>query len=151
MCTSLCVGIHFHFPLKELEIELLICAVCLDLPGGLVVKNLPANPVDQGLIPGWGRSPGEGNGNPLQYSCLGNPMDREAWGDTVTGLQGAGHGLATERTCCWLCLRNCQASSQFGVTLHSHQQYLRIPAVLQLSEHLVLSYFNHLRALIAFP
>ena len=37
---------------------------------------------------------------------LGNPMDREAWGDTVTGLQGAGHGLATEHTCRWLCLRN---------------------------------------------
>ena len=38
---------------------------------------------DPGLIPGSGRSPGEGNGNPLQYSCLGNPMDREAWWATV--------------------------------------------------------------------
>ena len=44
-----------------------------------MVKNLPANAGDPGLIPGSGRSPGEGNGNPLQYSCLGNPMDREAW------------------------------------------------------------------------
>ena len=44
-----------------------------------VVKNLPANPGDTGLIPGLGRSPGEGNDNPLQYSCLRNPMDREAW------------------------------------------------------------------------
>ena len=46
----------------------------------LVVKNLPANAGDTrdvGLILGLGRSPGEGNGNPLQYSCLGNPMDRE--------------------------------------------------------------------------
>ena len=42
-------------------------------------KNLPANAAEAGLIPGSGRSPGEGNGNPLQYSCLGNPMDREAW------------------------------------------------------------------------
>ena len=49
-------------------------------PGGSVVKNLPANAGDAGdtsLIPGLGRSPGVGNGNPLQYSCLGNPMDRE--------------------------------------------------------------------------
>ena len=45
-------------------------------PGGAVVKNLPANAGDSGLIPGWGRCPGEGNGNSLQYSCLENPMDR---------------------------------------------------------------------------
>ena len=44
----------------------------------LVVKNTPANSGDIGLIPGLGRSPGEGNGNTLQYSCLGNPMNREA-------------------------------------------------------------------------
>ena len=43
--------------------------------GSLVVKNLSANGRDSGSIPGWGRSPGEGNGNPLQYSCLENPMD----------------------------------------------------------------------------
>ena len=52
-------------------------------PGGTVIKNLPANEGDVGLIPGSGRSPGEGNGNPLQYSCLGNPMDRGAWRGTV--------------------------------------------------------------------
>ena len=46
--------------------------------GGTVVKNLPANARDAGSIPGLGRSPGEGNGNPLQYSCLGNPTDRRA-------------------------------------------------------------------------
>ena len=48
----------------------------------LVVKNPPANAGnvrDLGLIPGWGRSPGGGHGNPLQYSCLENPMDRGAW------------------------------------------------------------------------
>ena len=44
-----------------------------------MVKNLPANVGDVGLIAGSGRSPGEGNGNPLQYPCLGNPMDREVW------------------------------------------------------------------------
>ena len=52
-------------------------------PGGSVVKNLPANAGDTSLISGPGRSPGEGNGNPLQYSCLENPLDREAWEATV--------------------------------------------------------------------
>ena len=47
-------------------------------PGGSVVKKSPANAGDQGSIPGLGRIPGEGNGDPLQYSCLGNPMNREA-------------------------------------------------------------------------
>ena len=52
----------------------------------LVVKNLPGNSGDvrdMGLIPGSGRSPGGGHGNPRQYSCLENPMDREAWQATV--------------------------------------------------------------------
>ena len=49
----------------------------------LVVKNPPPNAGDMGSIPGWGRSLGEENGNPLQYSYLGNPMDREAWWATV--------------------------------------------------------------------
>ena len=51
-----------------------------------MVKNLPASARDEGLIPGSGRSPGEGKGNPLQYSCLGNPMDRGAWWTTVQGV-----------------------------------------------------------------
>ena len=55
-------------------------------PGGSVVKNPPSNAGDRGSIPGLGRSPGEGNGNPLQYSFLGNPMDREAWQATVRGM-----------------------------------------------------------------
>jgi len=55
-------------------------------PGGSVVKNPPANAGatgDAGLIPGSGRSPEEGNGNPVQYSCLGTPMDRRTWKATV--------------------------------------------------------------------
>ena len=48
-----------------------------------MVKNLSAGAGDTGLIPGSGRSPGEGNGNPLQYSCLENPMDRIDWWVTV--------------------------------------------------------------------
>ena len=55
-------------------------------PGGSVVKNLPANGGNMGSIPGLGRSPGEGNGNPLQYSCLENPIDRGAWQTTVYGV-----------------------------------------------------------------
>ena len=54
-----------------------------------MVKSLPANAGalrDAGLIPGWGRSPGGGHDNPLQYSCLGNPMDRGAWQATVHGV-----------------------------------------------------------------
>ena len=54
-----------------------------------MVKNLSANAGDMGLIPVSGRSPGEGNGNPRQYSCLGKPMDREAW-------QAIVHGVAKE-------------------------------------------------------
>ena len=52
--------------------------ICLGFPGVSAVKNLPVSAGDLGLIPGLGRSPGEGNGNPLQYSCLENPTDRGA-------------------------------------------------------------------------
>ena len=72
----------------------------LGFPGGLVVKNPPINAGGLGLIPGLGRSPGEGNGYWLQYSCLENPMDRGAWQATVHGVtkstatvHGIGHDL----------------------------------------------------------
>ena len=55
-------------------------------PGVSVVKNPPANAGNVGLIPGLRRSLGEGNGNPLQYSCLGSPMDRGAWWAIVHGV-----------------------------------------------------------------
>ena len=51
-----------------------------------MVKNMPANTGDMSSIPGLGRSHGEGNGNPLQYSCLENSMDRGAWRATVLGV-----------------------------------------------------------------
>ena len=51
----------------------------MGFPGGSMVKNPPANAGDVGSIPGSRRSPGERNGNPLQHSCLGNPMDRGGW------------------------------------------------------------------------
>ena len=55
-------------------------AYVVGFPGGSVVKNPLANAGDAGSIPGPGRWPGEGNGNPLRYSCLGNPMDKESSG-----------------------------------------------------------------------
>ena len=62
-----------------------------DFPDGSVVKNPLTNAGDAGLIPGSGRSPGGGNDNPLQYSHLGNPLDRRAWWATV-------HGVAKSQT-----------------------------------------------------
>ena len=66
----------------------------LGFPGGLVVKNLPANAGHMSLIPGSGRFLGEGNGNPLQYFCLGNPINRRAW-------QAAVHGVTKESDMTW--------------------------------------------------
>ena len=66
----------------------------LGFPGGSVVKNLPANAGDVGSILGLGRSPGVGNGNSLQYSCLENSMGRVAWWATV---HGATESDTTER------------------------------------------------------
>ena len=62
-----------------------------EFPGGSVVKNPAANAGDAGWIPELGRSPGGGNGNPLQYSCLGNAMDRGAW-------RAAVHAVAQSQT-----------------------------------------------------
>jgi len=64
-----------------------------------VVKNPPANARDTGdadSVPRLGRSPGEGNGNPVQYSCLENPMDRGAWWAIVHGVAGVRHDLETK-------------------------------------------------------
>ena len=65
-------------------------------PGGSVVKNLPTSVGDAALIPGSGRSPGERNGNLLQYSCLKNPMDRGARQATVHGVPRVCHNLVTK-------------------------------------------------------
>ena len=73
---------------------------------------------DPGLIPGSGRSPGEGNGNPLQYSCLENPMDRGAWWATV-------HGVAKSRT--WL--RDFAFTLTFQCTIHQVVPVVKNPPV----------------------
>ena len=77
--------------------------MALGFPGGVEVKASACNVGDLGSIPGWGRSPGEGNGNPLQYSCLENPMDGGAWWAAV-------HGVAKSQT----------RLRDFPFTLHFH-------------------------------
>ena len=85
------------------------------------------NAGDPGSIPGSGRSPGEGNGNPLQYSCPENPMDRGAWQVAVHGVTRVGHNLATkphDHTCAqelkfscrwaWCCMTVNEASEMLG-------------------------------------
>jgi len=69
-----------------------------NIPGGSVSTEFTCNATQetQSSIPGSGRSPGEENGNPLQYSCLGNPIDREAWWATVVGSQRIRHNLVTK-------------------------------------------------------
>ena len=107
VCVCVCVCVYVFSPLK-------VCWICWEISqwyhfsadscvfcfcffnplyrklkgfrGGSVVQNPTASVGDIVLIPGLERSPGEGNGNPFQYSCLGNPMDREAWQATVHGV-----------------------------------------------------------------
>ena len=67
-------------------------------PGGSAVKNLPANAGDVGLIPGLGRSSGEENDNPLQHSCLENPIVRgDWWAVQSMGLQRVGHDFGIKQ------------------------------------------------------
>ena len=75
----------YHSPSPK-EVNLIHLTSFQGFPGGSVVKNLPANAGDTGSIPELGRSPGGGNGTPLQYSCLGNPMGRGTWQMTVHGV-----------------------------------------------------------------
>ena len=84
----------------------------MDFPGGSAVNNPPVNAEGLSLIPRTGRSPGEGNGSPLQYSCLQNPMDRGAWWVAV-------HEAAKE-----LCMTE-QLNNNVGVLIITHK--LEIP------------------------
>ena len=106
-------------------------APCLDTERALVVKNPSANAADARdpvLIPGLGGSPGEGNGNPLQYSCLENSTDRGAWWATV-------HGVAKSRTqlgTCqhWVTLLSLKGLSSPSSHLHQNRGCLWPPAAL---------------------
>ena len=93
------LGTEWQHPTKVLNgLELFSCCFCYlqvaqEVSGGSDGKESACSVGGQGLIPGSGRSPGKGNGNPLQYSCLENPLDGGAWQATV-------HGVAKSRT--WL-------------------------------------------------
>ena len=69
----------------------ILCKYIVGFPGGSDGKELACNAGDPGSIPGLGRAPGEGNGNPLWYSCLGKPMDKRAW-------QATDHRVTKSRT-----------------------------------------------------
>ena len=79
-------------------IDRLPTPVFLGFPGGSDGKESACNAGDLGSVPGWGRSPGGGHGNPLQYSCLENPMDRGAWWATVHGGTKSQTGLKDSHT-----------------------------------------------------
>ena len=89
-CTQCYGSVHLSM-IKMGNFILYILSRFKDYPSDSVVKNLPASAGDTALIPGSGRSPGEGNGYPLQCSCLGNPMDRRSlagygpWGHRRVG------------------------------------------------------------------
>ena len=92
VCVCMCVCVcprpkQIKFPRSTFFFFFFKTEVCVStgFPGGSMVKNLPANAGDTGSIHGSGRSPGDGNGYPLQYSCLGNPMDRGTRWATVHG------------------------------------------------------------------
>ena len=82
-CERHCTKRHFNSSLNILGAGIVIS---WGFPGGSEVKASACNVGDLGSIPGSGRSPGEGNGNPLQYSCLENPMNGRAWWATVHGV-----------------------------------------------------------------
>ena len=87
---------HFSKISQQIMLAFLF-QIKVGFPGVSVVKNSPASTGDSGSIPGSRRSPGEGNGNPLQYSSPGNPMDRGAWRATVHGVARVRHDLATKQ------------------------------------------------------
>ena len=76
VCIYICVCVYIYS----------LCIHIMGFPGGSEVKNFPANAGEAGSIPGSGKSPGEEKDNPLQYSCLGNPKDREAWQAMLHGV-----------------------------------------------------------------
>ena len=81
--ASGCVCLHFLFQIKKNSFFGPVACGIWGFPGSAVCKETACNVGDLGSVPGWGRSPGERKGYPLQYSCLGNPMERGAWWATV--------------------------------------------------------------------
>ena len=93
MYKSMCRQTYFSFSSTDGQIK---CDMSIQgFPGGLSSKESAYNVGDSGLIPGQGKSPGGGNSNPLQYSCLGNSLDRGAWRATVRGVTKSRTWLST--------------------------------------------------------
>ena len=90
ICNFIC-----NFKLKH-NLFLPLFSMYMGFPCGSAGEESTCNAGDLGSIPGLGRSLGEGNGNPLQYSCLGNPMNRGAWWATVYGVARVRHNLVTK-------------------------------------------------------
>ena len=99
-----------------------ICSnnISLGFPPSSVCKESSCNVGEQSSIPGSGRSPGEGNGNPLLYSCLENPMDRGAWQALAHGVTRVGYDLVTQFSLFCLTLCNPMDCSTPGFPVH-HQ------------------------------
>ena len=99
--AALGCGSHPQYPMgstSSINLSHLSSPLCgpQSFPGDSGIKNPPASAGDTSLIPGWGRSPRRGNGNPLPYSCLENPMDRGSWQATVHGVtKRVGHDWTT--------------------------------------------------------
>ena len=88
-CDTHTLSLNFKLCFSFLEVFNIIIffrKLFWGFPDGSLVKNLSANKGDMGSVCGWGRSPGGGNGNRFQYSCLGNPLDRGAWRAVVHGV-----------------------------------------------------------------
>ena len=99
-CSGSCWQLPQTYPGFDLHLQLLRIHLLSSqgFPCSSVGKESACTAGDLGLIPGLGRSPGEGNGNPLQYFCLENPMDRGAWQATVHGVVRVRRDLATKPT-----------------------------------------------------
>ena len=99
-CSGSCWQLPQTYPGFDLHLQLLSIHLLSSqgFPCSSVGKVSACSAGDLGLIPGSGRSPGEGNGNPLQYSCLENPPDRGAWRATVRGVRRVRHDSATDPT-----------------------------------------------------
>ena len=99
-----------------------------------VVKN---SPKDMGLIPGLGRSLGKGNGNPLQYSCQGNPMDRGAWWTTVHGVEKSQTWLSSQNSLKLNCEAGPKMTPPTASTGHRHCSLSRAGHQTLMSEQLL--------------
>ena len=104
----------------------------LGFPGGSDGKESTCNAGDLGLIPGLGRSPGGGNGNALQYSCLENPMDRGAWRGIVHGSRRVGHDWATKHMPpVYTRATQRKWGTPFNVQGHNLKYYLQIKTIVE--------------------